>query len=113
MIEDDDDIRALLVRRLIGFGYQSAAAATGEQALRLAATRPPDVVVLDLGLPDIHGWEVARRLKRRRATEETPIVVVSASDEEAPLDVAVAARVTKPFTADEVERAVTSVLRGR
>jgi two-component system cell cycle response regulator DivK len=54
-------------------------AATGEQALTLASTWAPDVIVLDLGLPDIDGWEVARQLKAASRTIAIPIIALTAA----------------------------------
>jgi DNA-binding response OmpR family regulator len=105
VVEDDDDIRSLLVHVLESAGHEPTAAGTGEQAVRLAAARRPDVVLLDLGLPDKDGWAVARRL------DGTPVVVLSVSDEDAPDDVEVAARLTKPFRARDVQAAIARVTR--
>ena len=104
VIEDDDDIRALLVHRLAAFGFDAGAAPNGQQGLRVAAEERPDVVVLDLGLPDMEGWDVARRLP------DVPLVVISASDEPAPPDVTIAGRMIKPFRSQQVEELVQSVL---
>ena len=61
-------------------GFDVLQAATGEQALTIANISTPDVVVLDLGLPDIDGWEVARRLKAGPQTAAIPIIALTGSD---------------------------------
>lgn len=63
LIEDERPIRRFLRATLVSQGYRLFEAATGEEGLAEAAARPPDVVILDLGLPDIDGLEVIRRLR--------------------------------------------------
>ena len=65
---------------LTNFGYQVMPAATGEEALNLASTSAPDVIVLDLGLPDIDGREVARQLKAGPMTAAIPIIALTGAD---------------------------------
>ena len=65
---------------LAGSGYEVLPAATGQLALTLAAEWTPDVIVLDLGLPDIDGWEVARQLKAAPATANIPIIALTGAD---------------------------------
>src|SRR5687767_8542711 len=64
IVEDDPRAAGGVAELLRQRGYDPAVAATGEEALRLAAARPPDVVLLDLGLPGMSGWDVAARLRR-------------------------------------------------
>src|SRR5262245_32462475 len=79
VIEDDPRIRRLLQTTFSGEGYRLAEAETGERAVRLAAQQPPDLVILDLGLPDIDGQDVLRRL---REWMHSPVIVLSARDQE-------------------------------
>ena len=79
-VEDDSATREGYRTFLVGCGYDVMAAATGQEALALASTSAPDVIVLDLGLPDIDGWEVARRLKGARGTVAIPIIALTGSD---------------------------------
>ena len=65
---------------LTSLGHEVLDVPTGRQALTLASTWAPDVIVLDLGLPDIDGWEVARQLKSAAATSAIPIVAVTGAD---------------------------------
>jgi two-component system response regulator MprA len=78
VVEDDDSVRAAVRRALLLAGYEVLAAENGESALSKIATDPPDAIVLDLGLPDIDGMEVCRRL--RRADDHTPILMLTARD---------------------------------
>lgn len=78
IVEDNELNRDLVVRRLIKRGYCVLEAVDGEQGLELAVSDVPDVIVLDLGLPGMDGWEVARRLKSNCATREIPIMGLTA-----------------------------------
>ena len=78
VIEDDDSVRAAVRRALLLSGYEVLAAQTGQDGLLKAETEVPDAIVLDLGLPDIDGMEVCRRL--RRADDHTPILMLTARD---------------------------------
>jgi two-component system response regulator MprA len=78
VIEDDDGVRAALRRALLLGGYEVLPAETGQQGLLSAQTDVPDAIILDLGLPDIDGMEVCRRL--RAAGNRTPILMLTARD---------------------------------
>jgi DNA-binding response OmpR family regulator len=79
-VDDDSATRAGYTMFLAHFGYQVMPATTGEEALTLASTCAPDVIVLDLGLPDIDGWEVARQLKAGSLTATIPIIALTGAD---------------------------------
>jgi CheY-like chemotaxis protein len=79
-VEDDSATREGYATHLTSLGYVVMPTATGGQALALANTWAPDVIVLDLGLPDIDGWEVARQLKAAPATHGIPIIALTGSD---------------------------------
>ncbi len=112
-----DDDRALLRALRVGLaarGHEVVAAATGEEGLAKAAREEPDVVVLDLGLPDLDGLEVTKRL---RQWSEVPIVVLSATGLEdrkvAALDGGADDYVTKPFGMAELEARIRTAMRHR
>src|SRR5262245_3692241 len=79
LIEDEPQIRRFLRATLGTQGYRLHEASTGEDGLIEAATRQPDVVILDLGLPDVDGLQVIRRL---REWSKVPIIVLSARGQE-------------------------------
>jgi len=79
-VDDDSATRAGYTMFLADFGYQMIPAATGQQALTLASTCAPEVIVLDLGLPDIDGSEVARQLKAGTLTAAIPIIALTGAD---------------------------------
>jgi two-component system KDP operon response regulator KdpE len=112
VVDDEPQILRALERTLRGGGYEVTTAGTGEQALILAATRPPDAVVLDLVLPGKSGVEVAREL---RTWTSTPILILSAVGDEADkvgaLDAGADDYVTKPFGIDELLARLRAVLR--
>ena len=112
VVEDDHETRAALVRELTARGYRIAEAEDGRTALARWEARRPDVVLLDLGLPDLDGLDVVRRI-RREAT--TPIVILSGRYEEAE-KVAALERgaddyVTKPFGVDELNARLRAAVR--
>jgi CheY-like chemotaxis protein len=80
LVEDDDAARVGYAKYLTGSGYDVISASTGNDALTSAQTCEIAVVVLDLGLPDIDGWEVARRLKASPTTAHVPIIALSGAD---------------------------------
>ena len=112
LIEDEPQIRRFLRTTLGSQGYRLFEAATGADGLVEAASRQPDVVIVDLGLPDIDGLEVIRRLREWSAV---PIIVLSARGQEADkvvaLDLGADDYVSKPFGADELLARVRVALR--
>lgn len=78
VVEDDADIRHLLEAELTDAGYVVEAYPTGIQGLSAIRENEPDLVILDLGLPDVSGQEIARRVRR---TSEFPIIILTAADE--------------------------------
>jgi two-component system KDP operon response regulator KdpE len=112
VVEDDDETRAALTRELTTRGYRVTEASDGQAAMRLWEGRRPDVVLLDLGLPDIDGLDIVRRI-RREAT--TPIVILSGRYEEREkveaLDRGADDYVTKPFGVDELNARLRVALR--
>jgi two-component system, OmpR family, KDP operon response regulator KdpE len=112
LIEDEPQIRRFLRATLTGQGYRLFETATGADGLVEVASRPPHLVILDLGLPDLDGVEVCRRLREGRAV---PILVLSArgaeSDKVAALDAGADDYVSKPFAAGELLARVRVALR--
>jgi CheY-like chemotaxis protein len=80
LVEDDVAARRGYAEFLTSCGYNVLDAGTGDEALTAAFTTPPDVIVLDLGLPDIDGWEVARQLKAAPQTAAIPIIALTGAD---------------------------------
>src|SRR5471030_1563615 len=80
LVDDEVSIQRALAPLLRSRGYEVVVAGTGADAFQVLVTRPPDLIVLDLGLPDLEGTEVCRRI---RADSRVPIIVLSASAGEA------------------------------
>jgi two-component system cell cycle response regulator DivK len=78
LVEDNDMNRDMLSRRLQRKGHEVLMAADGMQALLMAESETPDLMLLDMSLPLIDGWEVARRVKASPATERLPIIALTA-----------------------------------
>ena len=112
VIEDEPQMLRFLRPALEGHGYRMIEASTGRDGLTQAATRSPDVVLLDLGLPDQDGLTVTARL---REWSQTPIVVISArgreEDKVAALDAGADDYVTKPFSVPELLARLRVALR--
>ena len=112
VVDDEPQILRGLGTNLRARGYEVDTASDGEQALELAASRRPDVVILDLGLPGIDGVEVIRGL---RAWSSMPIVVLSVRDQERDkvraLDAGADDYVTKPFGMDELLARLRAAVR--
>jgi len=112
LIEDEPQIRRFLRATLGSQGYRLFEAATGADGLVEAASRQPDVIIVDLGLPDMDGLEVIRRL---REWSTVPIIVLSARGQEADkvlaLDIGADDYVSKPFGAEELLARVRVALR--
>jgi CheY-like chemotaxis protein len=78
IVEDNDLNRDVLSRLLVARGYEVLAAEDGLQALTLAQRHQPDLILMDLGLPGIDGWECVRRLRSDPSTRATPVVALTA-----------------------------------
>jgi two-component system KDP operon response regulator KdpE len=112
VIEDEPAILRFLRASLVAQGFRLVEATSGDEGLRQAATRQPDIVVLDLGLPDVDGLEVIRRLREWTAV---PIIVLSArgqeSDKIAALDAGADDYLSKPFGVGELLARMRVALR--
>lgn len=112
VIEDDRTICSFITAALNGNGYRAVAAFTGREGLSLAASLCPDVVLLDLGLPDVDGCEVLQKL---RCWSRIPIIVISARTEEQEkvkvLDMGADDYITKPFGTAELMARIRTSLR--
>lgn len=117
LVEDNLDNRAIYRTILEHFGYEVVEAADGEEAIRIARERHPDLVLMDISIPVVDGWEATRLLKADRATHDIPVIALTAHalpadrarSEEAGCDGYLAKPVAPRRVVEEVER----VLRRR
>ena len=112
VVEDDAAVRSALVRALGDRGYATSSAATGMSGLATAVDGQPDLVLLDLGLPDVDGGDLLRML---RAVSAVPVIVATARDDEQQivraLDAGADDYLIKPFGAAQLDARIRAVLR--
>lgn len=115
VVDDDPEIVRLLRSYLQKAGYQVSAAANGEAALALLHRRLPDVLILDLMLPDRDGWELTRLIRADAGLKGLPIIMltarVEAADKILGLEIGADDYITKPFNPGEVVARVKALLR--
>jgi len=114
VVEDDHVIRELLVVNLKMEGHEAVIAVDGNEALAAVATQHPDVILLDMMLPNVDGWEVTARLKADGRTQAIPIVALSAramqADIERGHELGVDYYITKPFDPIDLMKLVDSLV---
>ncbi len=115
MVDDEPDIRRLIVLHLERDGFRCRTASNGPAALREARAVVPDLVVLDLMLPELDGLEVCRQLRRDVSTAAVPIIMLTAKSDEVDrvvgLEIGADDYVSKPFSPKELVARVRAVLR--
>lgn len=119
VVDDEADIRRMLFKLLSGKGYRVLQAEAGHMALKMVKEHTPDLMVLDAMLPEVHGFDIARRIKGSKRYGHIPIVMVSAVyrgwhyAEDLKQSCGVEAFIEKPFKIAEVVHAVESALAGK
>jgi len=112
IVDDEKTVRRFLKATLISHGYTVSEAVNGAEGLEYSVSAHPDVIILDLGLPDKDGIEVARQIRQR---SQTPIIILSVRDDEsdkiAALDAGADDYLTKPFNAGEMLARIRAVMR--
>jgi two-component system cell cycle response regulator DivK len=91
LVEDNDDNREMLARRLVRKGYEVALAVDGSEGVAKASLEKPDLILMDMSLPVMDGWEATRRLKSNPATQCIPVIALTAHAMAGDRDKAVAA----------------------
>ena len=117
LVEDNEMNRDMLSRRLQKRGYVLVLAVDGRQALEMARSETPDLILMDLGLPEIDGWEVARRLRADDATGRIPIIALTshamAGDREKALEAGCNDYDTKPVDLPRLHQKIRALLDRR
>jgi DNA-binding response OmpR family regulator len=117
VVDDEADVRELVVYRLRRSGYDVVEASHGEEALRLALAEAPDLVVADVMMPRVDGYELTRRLRADEATRNIPVILLTAKAQEADVSQGFNAGaddyLKKPFNPDELVARVRAVLGRR
>ena len=115
IVEDDQDILKLLAYNFRAGGFEVATCETGHEAINRVRQHPPDLVLLDLMIPGIDGFEVCKELKRNPATRNIPVIMLTAKGEEVDrivgLELGADDYVVKPFSPRELILRVRAVLR--
>ena len=115
VIEDESAIVELLLYNLEREGFRVSVAADGEEAIARIAEDKPDLVLLDWMLPNVSGLEVCRQIRRKSATRDLPVIMLTARGEESDrvrgLDVGADDYVTKPFSITELVARIKALLR--
>ena len=116
VVDDDDDMRGLMVL-LLGDRYDVAAARDGEEGLAMAQRLLPDLIVLDLLMPRMHGFEVVRRIRRDDALKAVKVLIASSKSYAHDMSTAVAetgadAYIVKPFELEDFKVRVDQMLGG-
>jgi DNA-binding response OmpR family regulator len=115
--DDEEDLRELVTYRLTRSGYQVIGAGDGLEALELAAERTPDLMVLDVMMPKLDGYELTRRVRAEATLRSIPVILLTARSQESDIDrgfeVGADDYLKKPFNPDELVARVRAVLGRR
>jgi CheY-like chemotaxis protein len=114
VVDDDEDLRAMVEVILRGRGYRVVGAASGVEAFDLAMIEPPDLVLMDIGMPDVDGLSTIWRMREDPTLAETPVVIVTAYDSYDLRAEAASAGcksfLTKPFEPNQLREVVRQIL---
>jgi two-component system cell cycle response regulator DivK len=117
VVEDNEDSRELVVKVLKNKGYQVTAAVDGEEAVEKAIAETPDLILLDISLPKLDGYEVAKKLKSLAEFQDIPIVALTAhamkGDREKVIVAGFEGYITKPINVRELPDQLKSYIRGK
>ena len=116
LVEDNEMNRDMLSRRLVRNGFEIVMAVNGQEGLDLASSENPDLILLDMSLPIIDGWEAARRLKTNASTAKSPVIALTAhamvQDKEKALAAGCDDFDTKPVELPRLLEKINSLLNG-
>ncbi|MFZ6017674.1 MAG: response regulator [Nitrospirota bacterium] len=117
IVDDNRDSRELIVKILKGRGYQIIEAIDGEEALEKVVAERPDLILMDISIPKIDGYEVTRRLKAQEEFKGIPVVALTAhamkGDREKALEAGCEGYISKPINVRELPELIKSYLKGK
>lgn len=117
VVDDNRDSRELVVKVLKNKGYEMIEANDGEEALEKAVAERPDLILMDIAIPKIDGYEVTRRLKSKEEFKDIPIVALTAhamrGDREKALEAGCEGYISKPINVRELPEQISSYLKGK
>jgi two-component system cell cycle response regulator DivK len=117
IVDDNQDSRELAVQILKNVGYQMIEAADGEDALEKANTENPDIILMDISIPKIDGYEVTRRLKSQVSFKDIPIIALTAhamkGDKEKAMEAGCEGYISKPIDIHELPNQIKSYLKDK
>lgn len=115
--DDEPDVRELVVYRMTRSGYDVIEAKNGEEAFELAVAHLPDLILADVMMPRVDGYELTRRLRAEHTTQRIPVILLTAKSQEADVsqgfDAGADDYLKKPFNPDELVARVRAVLGRR
>lgn len=115
VVDDNQDNRELVVKILKSKGYQMIEAIDGEEALEKAIAEKPDLILMDISIPKLNGYEVTRRLKSRADFKDTPIIALTAhamkGDREKTIKAGCDGYISKPFNIHELPDQIKTYLK--
>lgn len=114
VVDDEEDLRLLLTESLRREGFQAAAASSGREALALVEQEPPDLIVLDLVMPEMDGIETLRRLRERGVRAKVVVLTAygTAQQTREAMALGVSEFIGKPFDLDRLIRIVAEMVKG-
>jgi DNA-binding response OmpR family regulator len=117
VVDDDQDMRQLISITLLRYGYEVSEADGGRQALAEIAQKTPDLLILDVMMPDLSGLQVIRQLKQNRETTSIPVIMLSAKCQEEDIAIMMQsgadACLPKPFSLRDLIHCVEQILSGQ
>ncbi len=117
IVEDNEDNRDSLSRRLQRRGFEVVAAADGKAGIVMAQTEKPDLILMDMNMPEVDGWEATRQLKADEITRPIPVVAITAhalaGDRERALEVGCTDYHTKPVEFPKLLAQIETILKDR
>ena len=115
LVEDNDMNRDMLSRRLVRNGYEVLLAMDGQQGIHMALSERPDLILMDMSLPVIDGWEATRRIKLNDATRQIPVIALTAhamaGDREKTMEAGCDDYDTKPVEISRLVRKIAALLK--